>query len=54
MLDFLLMDHPTACNITIDMQFLIKTKAVISIHYLAMKVLIVKDVITIKEDQQPV
>ena len=52
MIDFLIVDHSGAYNIILGMPFLVATKAVVSMHYLAMKVLAASEVITIKGDQQ--
>ena len=38
MIDFLIVDHPGAYNIILGRPFLVATKAVVSMHYLAMKV----------------
>ena len=52
MIDFLIVDHSGAYNIILGRSFLVATKAVVSIHYLAMKVLAAHKVLTIKGDQQ--
>lgn len=52
MIDFLIVDHQGAYNIILGRSFLVATKAAVSMHYRTIKVQIVKDVITIKEDQQ--
>lgn len=51
MIDFLIMDHLSACNIIMGKPFLTKIKAMVSMHYLAMKILTTKDIITINKDQ---
>lgn len=51
MIDLLIMDRLGACNIIPGKPFLTKTKAVVSMHYLAMKILTTKDIITINRDQ---
>ena len=52
MIDFLIVDHPGAYNIILGRPFLVATKAVVSMHYLTMKVPAAQEVITIKGDQQ--
>ncbi|KAH9768804.1 Uridine monophosphate kinase [Citrus sinensis] len=52
MIDFLIVDHPGAYNIILGMPFLVATKAVVSMHYLAMKVPAAQEVIATKRDQQ--
>ncbi|XP_052292006.1 uncharacterized protein LOC127900808 [Citrus sinensis] len=52
MIDFLIVDHPGAYNIILGRPFLATTKVAISMHYLAMKIPIAGEVITIKGDQQ--
>ena len=52
MIYFLIVDHPSAYNIILGRSFLVATKAVISMHYLTMKIPAAQEVITIKEDQQ--
>ncbi|KAH9704302.1 protein STRICTOSIDINE SYNTHASE-LIKE 10 [Citrus sinensis] len=52
MIDFLIVDHPGAYNIILGRPFLVATKAVVSMYYLAMKVPVAQNVITIKRDQQ--
>ena len=52
MIDFLIVDHPGAYNIILGRPFLVATKAVVSIHYLSMKVMAAHKVITTKGDQQ--
>lgn len=54
MMHFLIVDHQSAYNIILGRSFLVATKVVISMHYLAMKVLTAHEVITIKGDQQSV
>ena len=51
MIDFLTVDHPGAYNIILRRLFL-TTNATIFIYYLAMKIPTVKEIITIKRDQQ--
>ena len=50
MIDFLFVDHSGAYNIILGRPFLIATKAVVSMHYLTMKVPAAQEVITIKGD----
>ena len=52
MIDFLVIDHPGAYNIILGRLFLVATKAVVSMHYLTIKVPAAQEVITIKGDQQ--
>lgn len=52
MINFLIVDHPNAYNIILRRPFLATTKAVISMHYLTMRIPIVGEIITIKVDQQ--
>ena len=52
MIDFLIVDHPSAYNIILGRSFLVATKAVVSMHYIAMKIPAAQEVITIKRDQQ--
>lgn len=50
MIGFLIMDRLSACNIILGKPFLTKTKAVVSMHYFAMKILTTKDIITVNRD----
>ena len=50
MIDFLIVDHLGAYNIILGRPFLKATKAVVSMHYLTMKVPSTQEVITIKGD----
>lgn len=52
MIDLVIVDCMDAKNIILGRPFLVRTKAVISMHYLAMRILTSDKVITIKEDQQ--
>ena len=52
MIDFLIVDHPGAYNIILGRPFLVATKAMVSIHYLTMKVPAAQEVISIKGYQQ--
>lgn len=52
MIDLVIMDCMDANNIILGRPFLVRTKAVISMHYPAMRILTSDKVITIKEDQQ--
>ena len=52
MIDFLIIDYQGAYNIILGRPFLVATKAVVSMYYLAMKVPAAHEVITIKGDQQ--
>ena len=48
MIDFLIVDHPSAYNIILGRPFLATTKVAISMHYLAMKISTAGEIITIK------
>ena len=52
MIDFLIVDHTGAYNIILGIPFLATTKAAIFMHYLAIKIPTVEEIITIKGDQQ--
>ena len=52
MIDFLIVDHPSAYNIILGRPFLATTKAAISMHYLAIKIPTAGEIIIIKGDQQ--
>lgn len=52
MIDFLIVDHLGAYNIILDRPFLMATKAIVYMHYLAMKIPAAHKAITIKEYQQ--
>lgn len=52
MIDFFIVDHRGTCNIILGRPFLARTKKTISMHYLAMEIPIVGEVITIKGDQR--
>ena len=52
MIDFLIVDYAGAYNIILGRPFLVATKAMVSMQYLAMKVPTAQEVITIKGDQQ--
>lgn len=51
MVNFLVVDNPRAYNIILGRLFIITTRAIVSMHYLAMKISASKFIITIKEDQ---
>lgn len=53
-IDFLIVDHPSAYNIILSRPFLAATKAAVSMHYLAMNIPIAEEVITITDDQQSI
>lgn len=52
MINFLIVDHLGAYNIILDRPFLVATKAIVSMHYLAMKIPATHKAITIKGYQQ--
>lgn len=52
MIDFFIVDHRGTCNIILGRPFLARTKKAISMHYLAMEIPTVGEVITIKRDQR--
>lgn len=52
MIDFLIIDSRTTYNTILGRPFLTKTKAVVSLNHLAMKIPIAVDVVTIKGDQE--